>query len=127
MKLAGIIYLYEISQARDAHNCKSLRMFRGMVGNIVVATTKWGNPVKDIECRREIQLSKCQLTLNRFDNSAKSAWRIVNQILKNKPNNPPEFLDSLIKRLETKEPKAGGTFKFFGDILDQVRSVLFHR
>jgi hypothetical protein len=127
MKLAGVIYLYEISQARGANNCKPLGMFRGTVGNIVVATTKWGNPAKDIERRREDQLSKFQLTLDRFDNSAESAWRIVNQILKNKPDDPLELLDPLIKRLETEEPEAGGSFKSFGEFLNQVRNVLFHR
>jgi hypothetical protein len=91
MKLAGVIYLYDISQTRDQGNRKPLRMLQGTVGNIVVATTKFGDPVKDVECRREAQLSKYQLTLDRFDNSAESAWRIVNQILKNKPNNPLNF------------------------------------
>ena len=128
MKLAGVIYLYEISQTRDAHNCKPLRMFRGSVGNIVVATTKWGKPAKDVECRREDQLSsKWKLNLDRFDNSAESAWRIVDLILKNKPNDSLELLDSLIKRLETEEPQVGGSLRSFRKFLNQVRKMFSHR
>ena len=126
MKLAGVIYLYEISQTRISSDQEPLRMLRGTV-NIVVATTKWGNPVEDIECKRENQLSQWQLTLARFENSAESAWHIVHQILENKPDDPLELLDSLIKRLESEEPRDGRSLKPIQRILDQVRKVFSHR
>jgi hypothetical protein len=126
MKLAGVIYLYEISQPRDVSNRKPLGMLRGAVRNIVVATTKWRDPAKGVESKREDQLSsKWQLTLRRFDKSADSAWRIVDHILENKPNDPLELLDSLIRRLE--EPEVGGSLNPLGKILDQVRKMFFHR
>jgi len=126
MRLAGIIYLYEISQARDVSNRMSLRMLQGTARNIVVATTKWGSVVKDVECKREGELSKWQLNLDRFDNSAESAWHIVDHILENKPDDPLELLDSLIKRLESEEPKVGGSLKPLEKFLNQVRKMFYH-
>src|ERR1700721_935373 len=108
MKLAGVIYLYEISQPRGAINRELLGMLRGTVRNIVVATTKWGNTVEDVECERENELSsQWQFSLARFNRSAESAWRIVDQILDNKPDDPRELLESLINCLESENTKVG--------------------
>jgi hypothetical protein len=81
-------------------------MLRGTAENIGVATTQWRDLVTEVECKREDELSKWQLTLARFDTS-ESGWHIVDQILENKPDDPLELLDSLIKCLESEEPKFG--------------------
>jgi hypothetical protein len=123
MKLAGVIYLCDISQARGVSNSEPLWKFLGTVRNVVVATTKWGDVVKDVGFKREEQLSsKWQLNQARFDNSAESGWRIVDQILKNKPDDPLELLESLIKILEFKEPKVR-SLNPFGKFLNKVRKM----
>jgi hypothetical protein len=94
MKLAGIIYLHEISQTRMLGTSrKNLTMFRKLCGddaleNVILVTTKWGDNEPSVEVRREQQLSdtfwKDMITkgskMARFMNTHESAWAIVDQI-----------------------------------------------
>jgi hypothetical protein len=63
MKLAGIIYLHEISQIRmSGTSRRNLTMFDKLCGdnalkNVILATTKWGDIELDVGQRRERQLS----------------------------------------------------------------------
>jgi len=98
-KLAGIIYLHEISQNRIFGGTrKNLRMFGRLCGdgaarNVILATTKWAGLPEDIGQLREAQLSdtywKGMLAegsrMARFTNTRKSAWDIIDIIVKNKP------------------------------------------
>ncbi|KAG6856637.1 hypothetical protein H0H87_002227 [Tephrocybe sp. NHM501043] len=97
MKLAGVVYLHEISQPRMmGAPRRNLEMFRELCGekairNVVLATTKWEEVSLDLGERREQQLRdnywKYMLKLGsqmlrfRGQHDTKSAWEIVDRIL----------------------------------------------
>ncbi|KAH7908656.1 P-loop containing nucleoside triphosphate hydrolase protein [Hygrophoropsis aurantiaca] len=93
VKLSGIIYLHEITQARMVGTSrKNFEMFEKLCGiesaqNVILATTKWGNIKSDAGERRASQLEtfwKDMLSagsqMERFNGSQKSAWDIVKTI-----------------------------------------------
>jgi hypothetical protein len=94
-KLAGIIYLHEISQGRlYGTSRKNLAMFGKLCGTesadrVILATTKWSDVPDDVGLRRESQLArnywKEMLTqgsrIDRFLNTRESAWNIVDRLL----------------------------------------------
>src|ERR1700733_15207455 len=89
MKLAGIIYLQEISQSRIEPGKGNLQMFNTLClppafRNVILATTKWRTTPADVGQRREQQMSKEYWTgsnVARFDNTFQSAWSMINRIL----------------------------------------------
>ncbi|KAG6820497.1 hypothetical protein H0H93_016304 [Arthromyces matolae] len=95
MKLAGIIYLHEITQTRMLGTArKNLDMFYKLCGpdaskNIVLATTKWGEIMGDVGDRREQQLRDEHWkdiigrgsTMARFERTQTSAQKIIKDIL----------------------------------------------
>jgi hypothetical protein len=116
MKLAGFIYLHEISQTRMfGTSRKNLTMFNKLYGddalkNVVLATTKWSHIPEDVGWRREQQLSntywKRMLNLGSrmawFTCTRESAWAIVNSIISNDPvNGHVELVDLQITLPET--------------------------
>ena len=99
MKLAGIVYLHEISQDRITGTArKNLTLFKklcgeGAVNYVVLATTKWNRlGSKTIGRQREIELRdifwKNMLlngsSMSRFDDTRESAQKIVRDILINR-------------------------------------------
>jgi len=127
MKLAGILYLHDISQARIEPARDNLQMFHTLchppaLQNVVLATTKWSDIPADVGRPREQQISKQYWTgsglgVPRFDNTYKSAWAVVDIILEKDPVDAILFhqeLDNLQKRLSPKAQAgiAGGFFKF---------------
>lgn len=104
MKLAGILYLHDISQTRMSGTaCKNLNMFRRLCGenaekNVVLVTTKWGCVTEDVGGSREQQLKSNpdfwqQMIENgskdaRFHGSHGSAWDAMKPILENNAVNP---------------------------------------
>jgi len=96
MKLAGVIYLHEISQTRMLGTSRrNFVVFNRMSGDkaakdVVLATTKWSHIMEDVGRRRENQLREnhwknmldhgSQMT--RFLKTYQSAWGIVDIILK---------------------------------------------
>ncbi|KAH0578627.1 hypothetical protein H2248_003765 [Termitomyces sp. 'cryptogamus'] len=94
MKLAGVIFLYEISRARDLSLArKNLDRFESLCGdtatkNVLLVTTKWTTPPKDSDLDREAQLQgpghwgqlirrgsrMCRLD----DLSYEAAWKLIN-------------------------------------------------
>ena len=97
MKVTGIIYLHEISQARMFGTArKNLEMFRKLcgdeaLGNVVLGTTKWGDVSLEKGQQREQQLGsdywKEMLqrgsVIMRVLADPASAWEIIDHILKN--------------------------------------------
>jgi len=96
IKLAGIIYLHRITD-----NCmtgspqRNFRMFKELCGNqalkkVVLVTTMWDKVQRDIGVQREKELFEnyWKMMINysastaRFSNSADSAWKIIDIILK---------------------------------------------
>lgn len=95
MKVAGIIYLHDISQTRMLGTTrKNLEMFQKLCGddaikNVILGTTKWSDVKKDIGYHREDELTREHwkhmldkgAEMARFRNSQSSAWAIVDLIL----------------------------------------------
>ena len=95
MKLAGIIYLHDVSQTRMLGTFrKNLTMFNKLCGEdalkkVVLATTKWCDVTPNVGPSREQQLSsnywhdmlRQGSQMERFENTYESAWAIVNLIL----------------------------------------------
>ena len=96
IKLAGIIYLHRITDNRMAGSPhRNLRMFGELCGDqavkkVVFVTTMWDKVQPDTGLRREKELFdnywktmiNCGASTARFLNSADSAWKIVDIILK---------------------------------------------
>ncbi|KAG6917334.1 hypothetical protein DXG01_002905 [Tephrocybe rancida] len=95
MKLAGVIYLHEISQTRMLGTArKNLDMFNKLIGedatkSIVLATTKWSEVPEDVGERREEQLRERHwkwmfdlgAKLDRFTGTPDSGWKLLHLIL----------------------------------------------
>jgi len=95
-KVAGIIYLHDISQTRMFGSTrKNLQLFNQLCGddalkNVILGTTKWGDIKEDVGKRREGQLAESHwkdmlsygATMVRFKNTPESAWDIVKLILR---------------------------------------------
>ena len=64
MKVAGIIYLHEITQTRMVGTAiRNLEMFKKLCGNdalvnVVLGTTKWGELRPEVGQKREKQLAE---------------------------------------------------------------------
>ena len=99
MKLAGIIYLHEISQDRVTGTARrNLGMFKQLCGvkalrHVVLATTKWSRLADErLGLQRELELREIfwdamllhGSPITRFDGSPESAGNIVCDILKTK-------------------------------------------
>jgi len=125
IKLAGVLYMNDISQARIEPARENLRMFNTLCHppafqNVILATTKWGNIPAHVGQPRERQLSEQYWTgtgVHRFDNTYESAWAIVDVILEKIPVDAALFhqeLDDLQRRLSPRAQAgiAGGFFKF---------------
>jgi len=99
IKLAGIIYLHEISQARMLGTSrKNLTMFKKLCGdralkNVILATTKWDDIAPGVGEPREQQLSNKYWKemvsqgskIKRFTHTRESAWAIVDPIVNKDP------------------------------------------
>ncbi|KAF5384212.1 hypothetical protein D9615_003459 [Tricholomella constricta] len=94
MKLAGIVYLHEISQGNMPPVQKNLDLFSKICGpkaikNVVLTTTKWEDVSDELGLRRETQLKdqywKSMLEhgskLHRFEGTKDSARSIIEHIL----------------------------------------------
>ncbi|KAF5384428.1 hypothetical protein D9615_003468 [Tricholomella constricta] len=97
-RLAGIIYMHDISQARATSlACENLDYFDRLCAerntqNVLLATAKWSSSGKNLEADREAELmgpEHWQPLLNRvgsrmgrlLDSTGKSAWALVNLII----------------------------------------------
>ncbi|GLB39635.1 putative 50S ribosome-binding GTPase [Lyophyllum shimeji] len=97
MKLAGVVYMHEISQTRMlGTSLKNLEMFQKLCGeeglkNVILATTKWSEVPPEVGARREDQLKdrhwkpmlELGSALRRFEDTQQSGWDIIEHILKN--------------------------------------------
>ncbi|RDB28377.1 hypothetical protein Hypma_015573 [Hypsizygus marmoreus] len=129
MKLAGVVYLHEISQPRMMGTpLKNLEMFRHLCGdkavqNVILATTKWDEVTEDVGSRREKQLVekywKHMLDLGsgmcRFLRTPESAWEIVNLILDRVQHSTVDSLQIQVELVDLRkiipETEAGRTLR----------------
>lgn len=106
MKLAGIIYLHEISSNRMFGSTrKSFEMFQQLCGTnalsaVVLGTTKWGQVDHSTGEQREKKLEKFWKemiergsAIRRFHNTCESGWAIVDYVLQTN-------LDATVRQLE---------------------------
>ena len=112
MKVAGIIYLHEITQARmTGMALKNLEMFKKLCGddalvNVVLGTTKWGEVPPDLGEKREKQLAgsfweemiQRGSIMTQVHTDAYSAWAIVHHILRNTPIDFVRIQDELVEQ-----------------------------
>ncbi|KAL8906020.1 MAG: hypothetical protein Q9171_006447 [Xanthocarpia ochracea] len=123
MLLSGIIYLHAISDTRMTHsNLQNLRMFRKLCGdhnlkNVILATTKWSvTPLVDAE-RREKDLTSetgfwrtmmaAGSVVRRFENSAKSAKDLVEEILDARQTFVPTIQKEVVEGVKLADTQAG--------------------
>ncbi|KAF9004213.1 P-loop containing nucleoside triphosphate hydrolase protein [Cyathus striatus] len=95
MKLAGVIYLHEISQTRMLGTTrKNLEMFHKLCGDdalssVVLGTTKWSEVAQDVGDKRVKQLRdnfwkdmiEKGSDVFKFEKTNQSAWNMVNHLL----------------------------------------------
>ena len=117
MKLAGFIYLLEISERRMyAARRKSLEIFRKLCGdealrNVVLGTTKWDEIRLEIGQQRERELKDIYWkemvqqgsVIMRVHTDSSSAWEIVNRILQNDAVDFVRFQERLQKTISDTE------------------------
>ncbi|KAL8924264.1 MAG: hypothetical protein Q9172_002777 [Xanthocarpia lactea] len=123
MLLSGIIYLHAISDTRMTQsNVQNLRMFRKLCGddnlkNVILATTKWSvTPLVDAE-RREKDLTSetgfwrtmmaAGSVVRRFENSAKSAKDLVEEILDMGQTFVPTIQKEVVGGMKLADTQAG--------------------
>ncbi|KAG1740794.1 P-loop containing nucleoside triphosphate hydrolase protein [Suillus paluster] len=128
MKLAGVLYLYDICQARMLSTSRrNLDMFRRLCGenaemNVILVTTKWGEVNKDVGERREQQLKssfwKDMVAYGsqavQFDGSHASAWNVMQPILTNKATAAVQMIP---------ETDAGNTLQAVKGVKERVGDV----
>ncbi|KAH7913164.1 P-loop containing nucleoside triphosphate hydrolase protein [Hygrophoropsis aurantiaca] len=98
MKVAGVIYLHDISQARVQTSRTTLNLFHKLCGNeamknVALATTKWSFVSHKIGEKNEKELSDNSWAdmigqgsqVGRFDDTQKSAWDLVYLVIQNDP------------------------------------------
>ena len=136
MRVAGIIYLHDITQKRMFGTTrKNLDMFRKLCGdealkNVVIGTTKWDEVSLEVGKQHEQRLQdkywkemlqQGSVTM-RVHADSTSAWEIINHILK---NNRVEFLRIQEELLELQkiipETDAGRTVRY---TLEELREQL---
>ncbi|KAG6833280.1 hypothetical protein H0H87_009455 [Tephrocybe sp. NHM501043] len=128
MKLAGVIYLHEITQPRMLGTSrKNLDLFARLCGpdaikNVILATTKWDElPNDETGQLRESQLKgehwkhmvELGSRVHRFEGSQRSARRIVNYILAKQPLDAVQIQTELVQIGNIlAETEAGRTLRF---------------
>jgi hypothetical protein len=111
MTLAGIIYLHDISQPRMESAKENIEVFDklrcpGVINNVILATTKWGDVSMDVALRREQQLGKywAGSDITRFHNTVDSAQAIVNLILQKTRVDDYQVQEELANLLQHLDP-----------------------
>ncbi|KAG6852773.1 hypothetical protein C0991_009213 [Blastosporella zonata] len=139
MKVAGIIYLQEITQTRVTGTTrKNLDMFEKLCGpnaatSIILATTKWGEVKSTVGEQREAQLRdehwKDMLMdgskMRRFDGTQNSAQKIVNEILARKALDAAHIQSELVEVDKLlAETDAGRTLRYtLKELLEQQKKM----
>jgi len=138
MKLAGIIYLHEISQTHMPPVQRNLDMFTklcgpGAIKNVVLATTKWGDVPKEVGWRREQLLKndywKSMLDLGsilyRFESTRESACQIVNEILSCTPLDAAQIQTELVDLNKTLAETEAGRALYYNlcDLLEMRKHM----
>ncbi|KAF8064963.1 P-loop containing nucleoside triphosphate hydrolase protein [Lyophyllum atratum] len=107
-RLAGIIYLFEITQSRLSASTvlRNLAYFDGLCGsaatkNVILASTKWSPNPTEKEMTRQVDLANIRpgSRVHRFENTTDSAWAIVNMILADAFTFDTEALQEHVKLL----------------------------
>ena len=139
MKVAGIIYLHEITQTRMAGTAiRNLEMFKKLCGNdalanVVLGTTKWGELRPEVGQKREKQLAESfwkdmiqrGSIMMQVHNDASSAWRIVHHILANISIDFVLIQDELVEhRKSLSQTTAGQMLRYtMEELLEQRQKI----
>jgi hypothetical protein len=134
MKLAGVIYLYDITQPRMLRStAKNLKMFQKLCGedalkSVILGTTKWGpvesGPagVRENELRTRFwkHMMENGSTMHRFANTRVSGWDMLHHLLhENFQSTILHIQDEVVnKKVLVPDTEAGR------HLLDTLRSAL---
>ena len=110
--------MHDITRTRlhETYNTLARRL---AAHNFVLATTKWNQPEKDAERKRERQLSEKfwrGSNLPRFMHTTESAWEIIDLILQMPPLETPQFrktLSDFQRRPQKVQPTPSGYLSRF--------------
>ncbi|KAF8959528.1 P-loop containing nucleoside triphosphate hydrolase protein [Flammula alnicola] len=83
-KLTGIIYLHDISQPRVTKSPTVMNASKiSRPPGVLFATTKWSNDQRRLEESRERELETTfpNVTMDRFENTVDSAWKLIGAIV----------------------------------------------
>jgi hypothetical protein len=138
-KLAGILYLHEISQERIRRSfVKNYHMFIKLCGddamrNVIIVTTKWTEVTPEEGERREQQLRvefwkdvlQKGAVVARFMHTHESAWEIVDQLVPKKRLRALLIQEELVKsEMSLPETQAGKTLlKYLQDALKRYETA----
>ena len=117
MKLAGFIYLHEITQPRMFGGAReNIEIFKKICGNdalknVVIGTTKWGEVILEKGQQREQQnrdtywkeMVQQGSVIMRVHADSSSAWKIVNRILQNDVVDFAHFQEAFQKTISDME------------------------
>ena len=95
--------MHDITRTR-LHETYKMLAHRLAAHNFILATTKWNEPEKDAERKRERQLSEKfwkGSNVPRFMHTTESAWEIVDLMLQMPPLDTPQFRKTLKSRPQT--------------------------
>ncbi|KAG6811109.1 hypothetical protein H0H92_008956 [Tricholoma furcatifolium] len=140
MKVAGIIYLQEITQTRVTGTTrKNLDMFEKLCGpdaasSIILATSKWSEVKRHVGEQREVQLRdehwKDMLMdgskMRRFEGSSASAQAIINEILARRAVLDATQIQSELVEIDKllAETEAGLTLRYtLKELLEQQKKM----
>ena len=141
MKVAGIIYLHEITQTRMAGTAiRNLEMFKKLCGNdalvnVVLGTTKWGELRPEVGQKREKQLAESfwkdmiqcgSIIMQVHHDASSSAWRIVHHILANTPIDFVLIQDELVEHRKALSQTAAGKMLLYTmeELLEQQQIIM---
>ena len=130
-KLAGIVYLHDISVPRMQEEIsKSLVVFRSLCGkdalkHVVICTTKWSTILKEEEGEGRTEQLKEKYwkemieggsTLRKFEDSQKSAWDVIAPIIEKDRHGKIDALQIQEEMVEGRklipETEAGGQLRY---------------
>ena len=137
-KLAGIVYLHDISLSRLASTRKTLDIFQKLCGEdamkrVVLCTTKWSDIYEEQGERRTEELKEIYWkkmmesgsTVRKFEESQKSAWDVIAPIIEEDRIGKMDALQIQEELVEAKklisDTEAGRQLQFS---LDQLLKIL---
>ncbi|KAH7914571.1 P-loop containing nucleoside triphosphate hydrolase protein [Hygrophoropsis aurantiaca] len=117
-KLMGFIYMHEITQSKVDNSVSLVTPLKftrpGMLFNITLATTKWGDVAEDAGVKHESDLAEKYwknllrqgMRMMRFEDTRQSAWEIIDSVLSQESVDSDQLEQELTSILSRLPPKS---------------------